>query len=180
MVFSWKLCRKQKTRWLLFFLTGFFAGIALICLFYEELVIENGFLDGSFLDGLRYLDVNRNKLFAYCLQKRLGIAAFLLLLFAAGAGWAGVSLLLVWFGGSVGVVLTALSMRYGFKGIFFFLSCILPQQLLLIPGYLMLMDWCCRKPERKKLLLPFLVVITGCFLESYVNPGILKLVLRFF
>ncbi len=180
MIFSWKLDRKQKTRWLLFFLTGFFAGIALMCLFYEELVIGNGYLDSNFMSGLRQLDMDMNRLLLYCLQERLEMAAFLVLLSAAGAGWAGICLLLIWFGGSAGGVLTALSMRYGVKGIFFFLSCILPQQLLLIPGYLMLMDWCYRRMERKKLLLPLAVVIIGCFVESYVNPYILKAVLRFF
>lgn len=180
MIFSWKLDRIQRTRWMLFFLTGFFAGIALMCLFYEELVIENGYLDSQFMSGLRHLDIDKSRLLLYCLQERLGIVAFLVLLSAAGAGWAGICLLLIWFGGSAGGVLTALSMRYGVKGIFFFLSCMLPQQLLLIPGYLMLMDWCHRRMERKRLLIPLVVVIMGCFVESYVNPYILKVVLRFF
>lgn len=180
MAFFWKLEKKEKNLWMIIFLAGFFVGIAVICTFFEELVIGSGFLDAAFLAGVQYLDINKNGLLLYSLQQRMGIAAFLVLLSAAGAAGIGISFLLGWSGISAGAVLTVLSMRYGLKGLFFFLSCILPQQLLLIPGYLMLMDWCYRKLERKKLLIPLAVVIMGCFLESYVNPYIFKVVLKIF
>lgn len=180
MKFSWKLERKEKNLWMMVFLAGFLAGIAVICMFYEELVIGSGFLEAAFLSGIQYLQINQNGLLLYALKQRLQIAAFLVLLSAAGAAGAGIILLLVWAGISAGTVLTVLSMRYGVKGLLFFLSCILPQQILLIPGYLMLMDWCYRRLERKKLLIPLLVVIMGCFLESYVNPYIFKVVLKIF
>lgn len=180
MFFSWKLERKEKNLWMMIFLAGFLLGIAAICMFFEELVIGSGFLDASFLAGIQYLDINKNGLLLYSLQQRIGIAAFLVLLSAAGAAGIGISFLLAWSGVSAGAVLTVLSMRYGIKGLLFFLACILPQQICFIPGYLMLMDWCHRRMERKKLLIPLLVVIMGCFLESYVNPYIFKVVLRFF
>lgn len=180
MTFFWNLQRKEKTTWMLIFLAGFLLGIGAICLFSEELVLQTGFLDAAALDGVRYLDINRNGLFLYSLRQRMGMAAFLVLLSAAGVAGAGICLFLVWCGISAGAVLTVLSMRYGIKGLLFFLSCILPQQFLLIPGYLLLMDWCFCKRERKKILIPLAVVITGCLVESYVNPNILKVVLKIF
>lgn len=166
--------------WMVVFLAGFLAGIALICMFFEQLVIGSGFLDASFLSGLQYLDINKNGLLLYSLKQRMGMTAFLVLLSAAGAAGIGIFFLLACCGISAGTVLTVLSMRYGLKGIIFFVACILPQQLFLIPGFLMLMDWCYRRLERKKLLVPLAVVIMGCLLESYVNPYVFKVVLKFF
>lgn len=180
MFFSWKLEKKEKTTWMLEFLAGFFAGIAVVCTFFEQFVIGSTFLDASFLAGLQYLDINKNGLFLYSIQQRMGAAAFLVLLSAAGAAGMGIALVLVWSGISAGAVLTVLSMRYGIKGLLFFLACLLPQQLLMIPGYLMMMDWCWKKMERRRLLAPLIVVIMGCFLESYVNPYIFKVVLKIF
>lgn len=166
--------------WMVIFLAGFLMGIAAICMFFEELVIGSGFLDASFLSGIQYLDINKNGLLLYSLKQRMGITAFLVLISAAGAAGIGIAFLLAWSGISAGAVLTVLSMRYGLKGLVFFVACILPQQLFFIPGYLLLMDWCYRKLERKKLLIPLTVVIMGCLLESYVNPYIFKVVLKIF
>ncbi len=165
---------------MLLFLAGFLGGIAAVCVFFDELVVATGFLDSSYLAGLRYLDVNKNGLFLYSLRQRLGMSAFLVLLAAAGAAGFGVCCCLLWCGISVGSILTVLSMRYGFKGLVFFLASIFPQQFLLIPGFLLLLDWCSRKMERRKLLTPLAVVIIGCLLESYVNPYVCKVVLKFF
>lgn len=180
MKFSWKLEKREKTVWLIVFLAGFLAGIALVCMFPDGLVTATGFLDGDFFSRMSYLDLNQNGLFLYCIRQRLGMAAFLVLLSAAGAAGAGIWIFLGWSGISAGMVLTVLSMRFGIKGLLIFAGCVLPQQLLLIPGYLLLMDWCIRKMERRKLLTPLSVVIMGCFLESYVNPVLLKVVLKIF
>lgn len=180
MKFSWKLERRERTTWMIIFLAGFFLGIALICLFPKSLVAESGFLDVSFLKRMRDLDINQNGLLIYSAKQRLGMAAFLVLLSAAGAAGIGAWLFLGWCGVSAGTVLTTLSLRYGIKGIIFFTGCVLPQHLLLIPGYLFLLDWCMKKMERRRLLIPLSVVIMGCFLESYVNPVVLKIVLKIF
>lgn len=180
MKMSWKMGRKEKLVWSVAFLTGFFLGIALVCLFADSLAGNTGFLDASGLLQLRYLEPNRNGLFLFCLRQRISLAAVLVLLSAAGAGKTGIGLFLGWCGVSAGAVLTTLSMNYGIKGLFLFLGCLLPQQLVLIPGYLMLLCWCSRKMERKLLLVPVFVILTGCFLEGYLNPAVLKAALRLF
>lgn len=180
MVFSWKLERREKRTWAAALFIGFFTGIAMVCLWTKQLVTTSGFLDASFLSRMQYLDMNRNALFLYVFKQRMGEVAFLVLLSAAGAAGIGSVLFLAWCGLSAGCVLTVLSVRYGIRGLLFFGGCILPQQLLFIPGYLMLLHWCARKPDRRKMALPILVVIMGCFVEGYVNPIVLKVVLKIF
>ena len=179
MVF-WKLGRKETRIWTVLFLIGFMGGIMAVCLFPGPLMENTGFLDASFLTKLRFLEINRNGLCLFSLRSRLTAAAVLLLLSAAGADRAGTSCFLLFGGLSAGTVMTVLSARYGAGGLLLFAGCILPHQPVLFPGYLLLMDWCAQKPGKKKLLLPLAVVITGCFLESYVNPIVLKVVLRLF
>lgn len=180
MFFSWRLEKREKTVWMTVFLIGFLLGIGLICLLAQKLFLSSGFLDRTFLSRMKYLDMNKNGLFLFSLQQRIGMAAFLVLLSVAGAAGMGSFFLLVWSGMSAGAVLTIFSLRYGWKGIVLFLGSILPQSLLLVPGYLLLLDWCFKRLERRKLLIPLAVVIMGCLLESYVNPYILKVVLKLF
>ncbi|HJB90977.1 MAG TPA: hypothetical protein H9763_05845 [Candidatus Eisenbergiella merdigallinarum] len=161
---------------MILFLTGFLAGIAAICLFSDPLMESTGFLDPSLWTRMQLLEINRNGLLLYSLRQRLGAAAFLVLLATAGAGEIGAAGFLFFGGLSAGAVLTTLSARYGLGGILLFSGCVLPHQLLLVPGFLLLLDWCARKLEKRKLLIPLAVVITGCLLESYVNPIALKVV----
>lgn len=180
MFFSWRLEKREKTVWLTVFLIGFLLGIGGICLLAQNFFSSCGFLDRTFLSRMKYLEINRNGLFLFSLQQRMGMAAFLVLLSVAGAAGIGIVFLLAWSGMSAGAVLTIFSLRYGWKGMILFLGSVLPQILLLVPGYLLLLDWCFRRLERRKLLVPLAVVIMGCFLESYVNPYILKVVIKLF
>lgn len=172
--------RREKTAWTISFLTGFVPAVAVFCLFSEKLVVSSGFLEEAFFSKIRYLDINQNGLFLYSLKSRLETVAFLVLLAAAGMAGIGNCLFLGWSGFCAGALLTTLCMRCGFSGIILFLGCILPQQLLFIPGFLLLLHWCEQKKEAKRLLLSLLVVIMACFLESYVNPVVLKVVLNIF
>ena len=170
----------KAVRWTLAFLAGFFAGIAAVCLFPEELVAETGFLDAAFLSKMQMLAVNQNGLLLYSLRCRLEVTAFLVLLAAAGLAGLGSLLLLGWCGISAGCMLTALSMRYGIRGILFFLGCLLPQQLFLIPGYFMLLCWCEKRNGKRRLFYAFSMIFAGCLLESYVNPAVIKMVIKIF
>lgn len=180
MFFSWRLKKREKTVWMMTFLIGFLLGIGLVCLLAQELFLPSGFLDRAFLSRMKCLEMNRNGLFLFSLQQRMAVAAFLVLLSVTGVVGMGTAFLLVWSGVSAGAVMTIFSLRYGWKGLALFLGSILPQAFLLIPGYLLLLDWCFGRQERRRLLVPLLVVIMGCFLESYVNPYVLKVVLKLF
>lgn len=180
MPFFRQMQEREKRRWVLALLTGFLAGIAAVCLLPGELVQKTGFLDSAFLDKIRYLELDQNRLLLYILQQRLGAAAFLVLLSAAGMTAGGIWLFGSWYGMSVGAVLTVLSMRYGIRGLLFFLACIWPQQLLLAPGYLLLFGWCAKRADSRRLLLAVGTLILGGLAECYVNPVVIKAVIKIF
>lgn len=145
-------------------LAGFLAGIACVC-FFPGLFVQNpGFLDTDTLSGISEWNMNRTGLFLYCLQKRLGTALLLVLLALSGAG----------------MILTALSLRYGIRGSFFFLAALVPQQAVLVPGYCMLLEWCLHKKAASGVWISLAVIGIGCAVEGYVNPFILKAVMRLF
>lgn len=180
MLLSWKFDRKEKNFLFGFFLFGFLGGIAGICAFSGQLVLRTNFLDRDFWNSIKVLEINSVGLFLYSIRKRLGIAVCIMLVSAAGLTAAGTAIFALWCGVSLGTVLTVLSMRYGIKGLLLFGSSILPQQLLFIPAYLLLIDICLHRRERMRFIIPLAVVIIGCILESYVNPNVLKVVLKFF
>ena len=63
MFFSWNFNSREKALMGLFFLSGFLGGITVICLFPEMMVDSTGFLDISFINRLRSLEVNCGGLF---------------------------------------------------------------------------------------------------------------------
>ena len=145
-------------------LAGFLAGIACVCFFPGLFVQNQGFLDTDTLSGISEWDMNRTGLFLYCLQKRLGITVLFVLLALSGAG----------------MILTVLSLRYGIRGSFFFLAALVPQQAVLVPGYCMLLEWCLHKKAASGVWISLAVIGIGCAVEGYVNPFILKAVMRLF
>lgn len=176
----WKIGTKEKKIWMAIFVVGFVLGIALICLFPDALVMESGFLNPGSLTGLYETETDRNALFLYCIRQRFGMAAFLVLLSAAGLGGLGAW---IWCGGcgfAGGLLLTALSWRYGLKGLVFFVSCLLPHQFLLVPGFLMLIIWCVRRMEKKRIFVPLAAIVAGCLLEGYISPFIVHAALNIF
>lgn len=176
----WKIGPKEKRIWMAVFLGGFLLGIALICLFPDALVAESGFLDADSLAGLYETDPDRNGLFLYCIRQRFAMAAFLVLLSAAGLGGLGAWIFCGGSGFGSGLMLTALSWRYGVKGLFFFVSCLMPHQLLLVPGFLMLICWCVRRMEKKRIFIPLAAIACGCLLEGYISPLVVRLALKIF
>ena len=161
----WKRFGQQEKRLgAVLLLAGFLAGIACVC-FFPRLFVQNpGFLDTDTLSGISEWNMNRTGLFLYCLQKRLGITVLFVLLALSGAG----------------MILTVLSLRYGIRGSFFFLAALVPQQAVLVPGYCMLLEWCLHKKAASGVWISLAVIGIGCAAEGYVNPFILKAVMRLF
>lgn len=176
----WRIGPKEKGVWMAVFGVGFVIGISLICLFPEALVGQSGFLDTDSLTGLYETEPDRNGLFLYCLRQRFGMAAFLVLLSAAGLGGLGAW---IWCGGcgfAGGMLLTALSWRYGIKGVLLFAACLFPHQLLLVPGFLMLIRWCVHRMEKKRIFFPLALIAAGCLLEGYLSLLTMRFVLKIF
>ncbi len=112
----WKRFGQQEKRLgAVLLLAGFLAGIACVCFFPGLFVQNQGFLDTDALSGISEWDMNRTGLFLYCLQKRLGTALLLVLLALSGAGMICLIVLAAGSGLAAGMILTALSLRYGIR-----------------------------------------------------------------
>lgn len=61
-----------------------------------------------------------------------------------------------------------------------FLAALVPQQAVLVPGYCMLLEWCLHKKAASGVWISLAVIGIGCAVEGYVNPFILKAVMRLF
>lgn len=196
----------QRIHYIYVFLFGFFIGVMLMNLWREILTLGTGFLDEEMLYQMKYAQIDLNKFFCFVLEKRVIWFGLLAVLATTYLGIAVTYGAAVWGGIAGGMLIAAVSLRYGLKGILLLVGIFLPQYILYIPAFLMLLNWgyhtCCvmyfparvytenEYPFRNKksflirqglqLLTIFLVVIIGILLESYVNPIFLTKILKNF
>lgn len=131
------------------------------------------------------------------------MAALLVILSTTYLGCVAVYAYQIWSGLAMGILAAGSMIRYGMKGIWLIVGSLLPQQLILIPAFLMLSVKCCglcrimyfggvsggftgrdrgRFVIRKgmQMTASIAMIVAGCFVEAYINPMILKFVLRLF
>ncbi len=182
------------------FCIGVVAGILVMNMGKSVLLKGTGLFDEDTLYHMKYMTIDSRAFFFYIFRKRilvvLGMAAlcttYLGLVVCAGA--------VGWYGMAAGAYLSALALRYGFKGILLSLVGVFPQYLLYVPAMLALLGWCeslykgiysrsisAELAEKGflpgkvgKLALILGVVILGCYLEAYVNPKFLLGYLKVF
>lgn len=196
----------QRTHFIYVFLFGFFIGVFLMNLWKSTLLSEAGFLDEEMLYQMKYTRIEEEPFFFYVLRKRLA-AFFVPAIFATTClGTAVTYGAFIWFGFAGGSFMAVVCIRYGLKGILLLCAAFFPQHLFYIPAFWLLLngcyqiccilyfpakaygDWENHYRSRKAflaargiyLLMLLVVVITGIFLESYVNPTILTKLLNIF
>lgn len=194
----------QRIQFLYVFLFGFFIGVFAMNIWKNQLLGTTGFLDEQMLYQMKYARIDTQLFWGYVLQKRLTLFALLAMFATTYLGLVVTYGVLTWFGFSFGMILTAACLRYGFKGLVLILAAFLPQYLVYVPAFWLLLHWCCEicatvyfparvygqnsYRSRKafvaakciQLVLYLLVVIIGIFLESYVNPLFLQNLLKIF
>ena len=169
---------------------GFVTGVLLVVFSKENIFVRDGLLEQKFLWKMQEIDVDKREIFFVCLGERLR-SFFLLLLLS----YSSVNILFqgIFFGMQgfyTGTVMELLAVRYGGKGIVFYLEMIFPHGLFYFTGFLILGCWCLqkkifretgfrtriedieRKNRRYKICLAFFLVIVGIIMESYVNTEI--------
>ena len=181
-------------------LVTFVAGIFAANLMGNETISNAGVLNDYFIEKFRYAQVNGENLFFYIVGRRLPLLFLLFVLLFTSLGMAGGMAVLGWQGFSIGFMLSAGIAKYGVKGILLVLGGLFPQYLFYIPvyGFCFCTAVFVRRrfyrenegglPERKLMYGMVLLVIgallavflTGIFLESYVNPMILRQILKIF
>lgn len=181
-------------------LGAFVAGIFLANLMGREAVSNAGILNDYFVEKFQYTEINGQKLFFYILGERIPLLILLLFLTLTTLGMIGGILMLGWQGFSVGFMLSAAIAKYGVKGILLVLGGLFPQYLFYFAVYILYCYFAAylrQRLNRSKMgsnsergyifgawLIAvvgiLLIFIMGIFLESYINPIILKNILKFF
>ena len=186
------------------FLAGILSGI-LIMSFGKSILLENtGLLDEYTLYHMKYMTVNSSALFCYILSLRMKTVVGVVILSTTYLGMVVCAGVAYWYGLSAGAFVAATVIRYGLKGVLFFVMSILPQCLIYVPAFAALLLWCealnrtiyfsndrrhrvevvgrnlSWMKKGMQLTIILLVLLLGCFLESFVNPGLMEKLLKTF
>lgn len=192
-----KLANKQ----LILFIVGICGGILLANLVKSELLSGTELLGENALLQVRYAVIDSKSLFLHLLGQRLGEAILLILLSTTFLGLAAVWFYAFYCGVSLGLLLAALLAGYGVRGLLLLFTGLLPQILVYVPVWVLLLALAERTCRRlyylngneglsglKKMgihlsaqagLLLF-ALAAGCWLEAFVNPYLLRLVVKIF
>ncbi len=192
-----KLVNKQ----LILFIIGICGGILLAGLIKSELLSGTELLGENALLQVRYAEIHSKSLFLRLLGQRLGEALLLILLSTTFLGMAAAWFYAFRFGLSLGMLLVTLFAAQGIKGLLLLTAGLLPQMLVYVPVWALLLalaERTCRRlyylngyeglgglkrmgihlSAQAGLLLFALAV--GCWLEAYVNPYLLRLAVKIF
>ena len=175
----WGKTKKIQVGWYISFLIGFGVGIAMICIKGSESIDRSNCLDEDTFQKMMQLEVDSMLLFFFCLLERMKVTAWLLLMTAAKVVRIGAWCFWGYTGLCSGVISTILAIRYGIQGILLYGGCLLPQQLLLLPGFILLLGACTGKRKKREIVSAVLLIIAGCGLEAFANPVLLKWILEF-
>lgn len=199
MRFTWRGLKTGHNTFLTFFSVGLIAGIVAMNMGRGIFLGEEGMFDETTLYHMKYMTVDSNALFCFCLQKRIFRVLGLAVLSTTYLGLAACLGAALWYGLSAGAFLTALTIRYGIKGILLSLISMFPQYLIYGPLAIALLLWCeelfrgiyvrgeysaadkgflMKKAGRFAVILIALTV--GCLLEGYINPYLLTGFLKIF
>lgn len=188
------------------FLLGFFVGVLFINVWKDMLITNMGFLDEEMLYQMKYAKLDNNDFFAYVFRQRIILFACLTIGATTYLGIVMTYGALLWFGFAGGIFMASATVRYGFKGILLLAGVFMPQYIIYVPVFGMLIKWCyyicCtmyfpkriqseqeRQYRNKKtfiivnvvrVLMLFFGVIIGILLESYINPIFLTKLLKIF
>lgn len=184
----------------MFFCIGFCLGVFIMNIGKGILLEGTGLFDEDTLYHMKYMTVDSNALFCYVLRKRILWILAIIVIATTYLGLFACRGLVLWYGMSVGAFLSALTIRYGIKGILLAVVSIFPQYILYVPAYLALLSLCeelyrgiyyrqgefdlhdkrgmMRKATRLFGIL--FVIVIGCALEGYVNSALLLRFLKVF
>lgn len=173
---------ENKKCFVLFYMSGFFAGILYANFVSKDYVAGMGIFNEFFLDQYVQMEIDLGEFLWYAAYIRLFpvmvLAAVGCTRFRKGAALTYV----VWTGYSCGMILTTAVMKMGVKGIILCLISLTPQFLCYAAGYIMLLWHLFCYPRTRwdlsKTICFALFMLMGILLECYVNPIIVKMFLR--
>ena len=176
------------------FFISFLAGVLAANFLGIALGRDTGAMGEYYMNRYLYTDISGRELFVYLFYERVP-RAFLLFLLSAGVGIWMIYGYVLYLGLTIGILSVISIISYGVKGVLLMFAFLFPQWIFYIPvlfvwyGFLgekrrvrreLAGD---RKMGKKAEWLVFaaggmVLLICGIFLESYVNPHILRSVIR--
>jgi uncharacterized membrane protein SpoIIM required for sporulation len=185
------------------FALGLIVGILVVNVGHDMWILNSTLLGPEMLEKIAASTPEGSTLFWYIMKHRLFTLCMLSLMATTVFGISALCCYICYMGLAAGCLLSVASARYGIKGLILMGAGIFPQGFLLIPGYAALFLWVSgvnRKLYTKNVSIEntdrhgrqfymkqglrmieiLILFITGCLLESYVNPKILHLVLKIF
>lgn len=182
------------------FAMGMFLAVIIVNLGKNIFLKNTTLLDENTLYNMKYMTVDSSVLFYYILKSRLTSVFLIVILSTTYLGMIVCAGATLWWGICAGTYLALAVLRYGIKGVLLVLAGVLPQFFLYAPAMILLIRWCEKlyrgiylykgiKNETGdsrlllRSILQFLcmlaLVLTGCVIESFINPyfmmGLLKI-----
>ena len=151
----------------------------------SELLLQTEVFSKNALSLMKYQTSNDRSLFLYVLKERIWVIPFLFLMSTTYLSALATYSTIIWYGTGVGALLGLAMLRYGLRGILLLLVAALPHYLLYVPAIIVALQLSKvqRAPSRKffgQLFVLEMVVIIGCFIESYVNLFLAEKIINFF
>ncbi len=170
---------------LVIYFIGLIVGTLFFNLCKNIYVEEMGIFKNSFIDKFGSLEFQYGGLFQYIFFKRFKTFCILWLLQITVLGLPVLMSYSGYYGFSAGLLISAFSMGYGFKGLFYFLSFLFPHYLIYLFVWFLI--------ARRRLSYRadsnvaefifsffglFILLLMGVFAESFLNTAILKLIFK--
>ena len=149
----------------------------------NDILNKIDFFSEAHLKTVRYqLEQPSKSLFILIIQ-RLKCIATMFVLSTTYIGCFYVYSSVIWFGISSGFLVTIVMMRYGLKGILLLTAGLFPHYLIYVPAIILTMILSKEKRSvNGKFVSQFMVIafviVIGCALESFINPGIVAKILK--
>lgn len=173
---------QTKKRMFAFFMPGFLLGILYVNLIAGQYLAESGVFSEYFLKQYALAEVTAPEYIVYLARIRLLPFLVMTGLIFTRARRIAAGIFLVWTGFLGGMLLTMAAFSMGVKGIILCIVGVLPQFILYIPAYVVLLWYAMTASisiwNRQKTVFVVLMMAMGIVLEGYINPLLLQAFLK--
>lgn len=192
-----KFLTRDRNPFLPLFLSGFVLGVFYIAIFGRSAVHGTSLMSPYFFSKYQYAEILSEELFVYTLKARLSVFTVLWLTGLTVLGTIVAYGYLFWIGAALGITATTAALKMGLQGILLCIGSSLPHFVLYAPALCWITRKVCEMSRgteprmrqwgtSKKRFYSYLLVwltgsllfLAGAFLESYVNPIFLKIILK--
>ncbi|WP_251389478.1 stage II sporulation protein M [Mediterraneibacter agrestimuris] len=173
---------QTKKRMFAFFMPGFLLGILYVNLIAGQYLAESGIFSEYFLKQYALAEVTAPEYIVYLAGTRLFPFLVMTGLIFTRARRIAAGIFLVWTGFLGGMLLTMAAFSMGVKGIILCIVGVMPQFILYIPAYVVLLWYAMTVSistwNRQKTVFVVLMMTMGIVLEAYINPLFLQVFLK--